>query len=66
MTFSSKVVGSTFCGGQKHIANCRVGEDLTLVREPQNIYDKNAIRIETKEGNMLGHIPGNSPFHLPL
>jgi hypothetical protein len=32
------------------------GQRLSLVREPENPFDSNAIRVETKKGEMLGYI----------
>jgi hypothetical protein len=34
----------------------RVGDALTLRREPDNRYDANAVRVEWK-GEMLGYVP---------
>lgn len=33
------------------------GTRLTLVREPRNRYDKNAIAVATADGLILGYIP---------
>jgi hypothetical protein len=42
----TKVVGSTFTkNGQQIISGLKTNESLTLVREPSNQYDKNAIKI---------------------
>jgi hypothetical protein len=34
----------------------RVGDTLTLVREPRNPHDANAVRVEWR-GEMLGYVP---------
>jgi hypothetical protein len=34
----------------------RVGDELALVREPDNLYDANAVRVEWK-GHLLGYLP---------
>lgn len=34
----------------------RVGDRLALVREPENPYDANAVRVEWR-GRMLGYVP---------
>lgn len=33
------------------------GEKLKLIREPENKYDRLAIRINDSKGNKLGYIP---------
>lgn len=33
------------------------GTTLSMVREPQNPYSKNAIRLHTAAGNMVGFVP---------
>lgn len=33
------------------------GDRLQLVREPDNAYDANAVRVEWRNGIMLGHLP---------
>lgn len=40
-----KVAGVTFEGRQETIAKLRGNEPVTLVREPHNTYDKNAIAV---------------------
>ena len=42
-------------------------DELVLVREPQNRYDENAIKITTRTGHKLGYIPrGEAEFLAPL
>lgn len=53
--------------GIRHYAKCegtncekicvKSGEDLVFVPDPQNEYDKNAIRIANKDGEHLGYVP---------
>ncbi|THH08085.1 hypothetical protein EW145_g2943 [Phellinidium pouzarii] len=33
------------------------GEEVTLIREPQNKYDRNAIQVKNIAGNQVGHLP---------
>ena len=42
----------------KYLSPCEfsVGEVCILVREPNNPYDKNAIRIDNVEGIKIGHV----------
>jgi SWI/SNF-related matrix-associated actin-dependent regulator of chromatin subfamily A3 len=35
------------------------GEEVKLVREPDNQYDKNAIRVLNIGGIQIGHVPRN-------
>ena len=42
--------------GKKLFPRLNVGDDLTLVREPDNTADSNAIRVEWR-GRPLGYIP---------
>lgn len=51
-----KIVGVTFEGRQKHIAALRKGQGVMLEKEPQNIYDSNAVAVRTTDGVSLGHI----------
>jgi hypothetical protein len=55
------VQSSPLAGFQYHAApaiwsELRVGEPLTLIREPDNAHDANAVRIEWR-GRMLGYLP---------
>jgi hypothetical protein len=37
----------------------RIGEELVLVKEPENNFDKNAIKVMTKDNYHIGYIPKN-------
>ncbi len=56
------VVQSSFLAGFRHYEaarlwqSIRVGDALTLVREPDNAHDANAVRVEWR-GQMLGYVP---------
>jgi hypothetical protein len=52
----SPLAGFQFYEGKALWDEMRVGDALTLVRERDNPYDANAVRIEWK-GNRLGYIP---------
>ncbi len=43
--FFTKVVGVSFEGRQSSVAGLRVGDALTLERQPENVYDANAIVV---------------------
>lgn len=53
-----KLVGVTFYDAQKTIKGMRQLKSvkLEMIREPENPFDSNAIRVET-EGHYLGYIP---------
>lgn len=59
--FYSKLAGVTHAnadGGdrQQLIAKCAMGEFLELVREPNNAFDPNAIRVVNEDGDQLGYL----------
>ncbi|MDR2625886.1 MAG: HIRAN domain-containing protein [Zoogloeaceae bacterium] len=53
---SSPLAGSQFHALAHLHASMRVGDALTLVREPENPYDAKAIRVEWR-GSQLGYVP---------
>jgi hypothetical protein len=58
-SFFTKVAGTTHEGRQHIIVNCRVGESLMLVREPNNPVDSGAIKVMRLNGEQLGYIPAH-------
>jgi hypothetical protein len=54
--FYSKVVGSTFCDGQKIITTLKPNEILQWKREPENKFDSNAILL-LYNNQKIGYIP---------
>ena len=59
--FFSKIAGVSHSNDdgssrQRIISRCRVGEPLTLKRDPTNPYDANAIRVHRKNGEQLGYL----------
>lgn len=48
----TKIVGIRYYNGV-----ATVGEYVTVRREPSNLYDSNAIRIDNVFGTQVGHIP---------
>ena len=52
----TKLVGNLFVpGGQELLKDLKSGQQLDLVRESDNQYDKNAIRVEAN-GNKIGYL----------
>ena len=52
----TRVVGVTFENRQEVVAILKVGEQITLRREPTNPYDANAIRVERLTCEQIGYI----------
>jgi hypothetical protein len=50
------LAGFVYYDGKAVWSRMKVGDPLTLVREPQNAYDANAVRLEWR-GHMLGYVP---------
>jgi len=50
------VAGYQYHAGRKVWSQLRVGDALSLVREPENVYDARAIRVEWR-GEKLGYVP---------
>lgn len=55
--FHTKVVGSTFCGGQELLHLIEPGQDIQLIPEPDNKYDPNAVQVFISENDRLGYVP---------
>ncbi len=52
----SPLAGFQYYDGKVLWDNIKPGDKLTLIREPANPHDANAVRVEWN-GNMLGYIP---------
>jgi hypothetical protein len=50
------LAGFVYYDGRAVWERMKTGDRLTLVREPQNAHDANAVRLEW-EGHMLGYVP---------
>ena len=53
---SSPLAGSQFYALEAFWQEIRVGDELTLIREPNNRHDRRAIRVEWR-GHQLGYVP---------
>lgn len=53
---SSPLAGSQYYALDRLAPAMRVGDALTLIREPNNRYDRRAIRVEW-QGQQLGYVP---------
>jgi len=57
MGFHLKIAGVTYGDRQKTISQLKVGQELKLVREPNNPYDSKAIAVKTLDDKQVGYIP---------
>ena len=53
---SSPLAGFQYYQGEQLWQEIRVGDTLTLAREPENAYDSYAVRVEWRE-HKLGYVP---------
>ena len=53
---SSPIAGFQFHEGKKVWDQLKVGDALALVREPDNVHDARAVRVEWN-GHLLGYVP---------
>ena len=53
---SSPLAGSQYYAAAKAWNDIRIGDRLTLTREPGNRHDRNAVRIEW-QGQQIGYLP---------
>lgn len=53
---SSPVAGFQFHEARQVWAQLKIGDALTLVREPANLHDARAVRVEW-QGHLLGYVP---------
>ena len=58
-SFFTTVAGVTFEGRQRIVARCSVGEQLIIVRDPENRFDNGAIKVVRLNGEQLGFIPAH-------
>ena len=52
----SPLAGFQYYGGRQLWDDMKTGDRLTLVREPENVHDANAVRVEWN-GHRLGYVP---------
>ena len=57
--FEAQIVGCRYYSGMAH-----KGEFVTLVREPHNPYDRNAVRVDNMAGAQVGHIKATTAIVL--
>ena len=53
---SSPLAGSQYYSASRVWGEIRIGDRLSLAREPDNRHDRNAVRVEWK-GQKLGYVP---------
>ena len=52
----SPLAGFQYHAGKQLWSQMRVGDVLTLAREPDNVYDAKAVRVEW-QGHKIGYVP---------
>lgn len=52
----SPLAGFQYHAGKKLWPRMQVGDALTLIREPDNVYDAKAVRVEW-QGHKIGYVP---------
>jgi single-stranded-DNA-specific exonuclease len=52
----TSVVGVTYDGRQAVVLKLVMGEEVFLLRDPLNPYDRNAIKVTNQHGQQLGFI----------
>ena len=50
------LAGFQYHAGRQWWSHMRVGDALALIREPDNVHDAKAVRIEW-QGHMIGYVP---------
>jgi hypothetical protein len=53
---SSPLAGFRYYAAEARWQEMKEGQALTLVREPENVHDRNAVRVEWR-GEKLGYLP---------
>jgi len=56
--YSLRIVGVSHY--QEALGQCRVGEPVRFVHEPDNPYDHMALRVTNDDGETLGYVPKRS------
>lgn len=57
-----QIVGTKFYVSPERMKTIKIGDMVSLQREPENKYDKNAILATTKDGNPIGHVSADWSF----
>lgn len=60
------VVGIAIPSRSPFVINMKIGDGVMLLREPENSYDRNAIRVLDPQGNILGYIAKELAYMLSV
>lgn len=55
----TKVVGVTFGDRQRYVRSLKIGEKLILENEPNNPHDSQAVKVQSKDGQIIGYLNKN-------
>ena len=58
-SIQARVVGVTYGGRQTVVAQLQEGEQVFLVRDPNNTFDPNAIKVIRVNGQQIGFLDRN-------
>jgi single-stranded-DNA-specific exonuclease len=58
-TLVTRVVGVSYEGRQTIVSQLKMGETVFLVRDPDNAYDRNAIRVILGDERQVGFVNRN-------
>jgi len=52
----TRVVGVSFNNRQGIVSNLQLGENVYLVREPENKFDPHAVKVTLQDGRQFGYL----------
>jgi single-stranded-DNA-specific exonuclease len=64
MKICTRIVGVSFNGRQEIVSKLKVGEEIFLVRDPKNRFDRFAIAAERSNGQQFGFLNRELAFTL--
>jgi len=56
----TNVVGMKYINGMQWTKRLKEGDEIVLIREPDNKYDSNAIKVCSLQEHQIGYIPKNT------
>ena len=57
LMFETEVTGTAYEGRSERIESIKEGKNVKLKRDPDNLYDKNALGVYNIKGESLGNMP---------
>ena len=56
----TNIVGMKYINGMQWTKGLKEGDEIVLMREPDNKYDSNAIKVCDQQEHQIGYIPKNT------